>query len=336
MGAAIPSNLNISSPSIANKPAAEKQVSSSSDFSGILKKAVDTTEDTKSVDLEDIFRRASEKYHVPLNLLKAVAKTESGFDANAVSRCGAQGIMQLMPSTAASLGVQDSFDPEQNIMGGAKYLSWMLEHYHGDTELALAAYNAGSGNVAKYGGVPPFQETRNYVARVMGYAGMDISAKLTSLNTLATGASTSDQISAVDSMFRNASPSDKLSALSYLMLNLTGGNGASALDPIFGSSSDDFLDTRFQSESYSPFSSLSDTSSLSTTLDSLSALLGNTDPDSEPVSDSVLSGLSALASGNMSSQQYADLIQILLARMQLGSGQSLPSDLSDALSSDSI
>ncbi len=337
-GTVIPSNLNILS-SANTQTGATQAPSASSGFSGVLKKAVDKTGSTQSVDLEDIFRRASEQYNVPENLLKAVAKAESGFDADAVSRCGAQGIMQLMPSTAASLGVQNSFDPEQNIMGGAKYLSWMLERYNGDTELALAAYNAGSGNVAKYGGVPPFKETRSYVAKVMGYAGMDISAKLTSLNTLATGSSASDQISAAGSMFSNASASDKLSALSYLMMNLSGGNGTAALNSLFGNSSEDFFDTRFQSDSNSSLSSLSGTSSVSSQLDSLSALLGNSGTNTEPATDSaqngILSGLSGLASGNMSSQQYADLLQILLARMQMGSGQSLASDLSGAPSSDS-
>jgi hypothetical protein len=336
-GTAIPSNLNILSS--ANAQTGAKQVqSSSSGFSGVLKKAVDKTGNTQSVDLEDIFRRASEQYNVPENLLKAVAKAESGFDADAVSRCGAQGIMQLMPSTAASLGVENSLDPEQNIMGGAKYLSWMLERYNGDPELALAAYNAGSGNVAKYGGIPPFKETQSYVAKVMGYAGMDISAKLTSLNTLATGSSASDQISAVGSMFNNASASDKLSALSYLMMNLSGGNGNAALNSLFGDSSDDFFGSRFQSDSDSPMSSLSDTSSTGSQLSSLNALLGNSDTNSEltgSVQNSMLSGLSGLASGNMSSQQYADLLQILLARMQMSSGQSLASDLSGVLSSDS-
>jgi hypothetical protein len=145
-------------------------------FSDTLKNAASKTE-----NLDDIFENASEKYGVDINLLKAVAKAESGFKSDAVSSCGAQGIMQLMPSTAASLGVSDSFDPEQNIDGGAKYLSGLLNKY-GDTKLALAAYNAGSGNVDKYGGVPPFTETQNYVKRVMSYAGQDITAGTASVS----------------------------------------------------------------------------------------------------------------------------------------------------------
>lgn len=123
----------------------------------------------ESKSLDQIFEKASQKYGVPVNLLKAIGKQESNFNPKAESRCGAQGIMQLMPATAKGLGVTDSFDPEQNIMAGAKYIASKIKKYDGDVKLALAAYNAGSGNVAKYGGIPPFKETQNYVKKVMGY-----------------------------------------------------------------------------------------------------------------------------------------------------------------------
>jgi soluble lytic murein transglycosylase-like protein len=123
--------------------------------------------------LEDIFAAASRKYGVSLDLLKAVAKTESNFNPSATSRCGAMGVMQLMPETAAGLGVTDAYDPEQNIMGGAKLLNRLLNRYNGQTELALAAYNAGTGNVDKYGGIPPYKETQSYVSIIMNYLGAE-------------------------------------------------------------------------------------------------------------------------------------------------------------------
>lgn len=122
-----------------------------------------------SSQLDSIFEEAAKTYHISLDLLKSVAKAESDFDTTCVSTSGAQGVMQLMPETAKALGVTDSFDAEQNIMGGAKYLSQKLEEYNGDVSLALAAYNAGSGNVNKYGGIPPFKETQNYVMKILGY-----------------------------------------------------------------------------------------------------------------------------------------------------------------------
>lgn len=142
-------------------------------FPNILNSVMSQKETT---DLDQIFASASKKYDVPVNLLKAVAKAESNFNPKARSGAGARGIMQLMPATARSLGVADPFDAEQNIMGGAKYLSQMLRKFDGNTQLALAAYNAGPGNVLKYGGIPPFKETINYVKRVMGYCDHNLRA----------------------------------------------------------------------------------------------------------------------------------------------------------------
>ena len=129
--------------------------------------------DSGSETLEDIFRRASEKYGISTKLLKAVAKTESNFRTDARSSAGAGGIMQLMPATARAHGVTDLYDPEQNIMAGAEILSSNLNTYKGDLSLALAAYNAGGGNVKKYGGVPPFRETQNYIQKIQKLLGED-------------------------------------------------------------------------------------------------------------------------------------------------------------------
>lgn len=114
-----------------------------------------------------LLRDAAARYGLDPALVRAVVQVESNFQPDAVSPKGAQGLMQLMPGTAAALGVKDAFDPEQNLDGGARHLSGLLRSYGGDVTKALAAYNAGAAAVARHGGVPPFRETRDYVARVL-------------------------------------------------------------------------------------------------------------------------------------------------------------------------
>lgn len=117
--------------------------------------------------LHSLLSQAGAVHHIDTDLLASLVNAESGGHANAVSRTGARGLMQLMPGTATSLGVQDAFRPEQNIAGGTTYLDQLLTRYHDDLALALAAYNAGPGAVDRYHGIPPYRETRAYVARII-------------------------------------------------------------------------------------------------------------------------------------------------------------------------
>lgn len=183
---------------------------------------------TTKYSYSDIFKAASQKYNISQDLLEAVAYTESSFRANATSYCGAQGIMQLMPATAKSLGVEDAYDPVQNIMGGAKYLSQLLKKYNGNTSLALAAYNGGPGNVAKHNGVPSF--CKSYVNKVENLIkkGVNVPNKTINVNSLSKSGSlmsdytdTDNNISLVSNKASSVSNINKKQEISNKSLNAT-------------------------------------------------------------------------------------------------------------------
>ena len=128
-----------------------------------------------SVDIDTAIEQAAARHNVDPDLVRAVVKVESNFNPNAVSRKGAMGLMQLMPSTARQLKVKNPFDPEQNVDAGVRQLKQLLDNYGGDVKLTLAAYNAGAGAVARSSGVPHYAETQNYVRRItkLYYSGSD-------------------------------------------------------------------------------------------------------------------------------------------------------------------
>lgn len=124
---------------------------------------------SKDVPYADLIRKASLRYGIDAGLIEAVMATESAFNPYAVSRSGAIGLMQLMPQTAKRFQVKDIFDPEDNVMGGARFLSYLLSLFNGDIERVAAGYNAGENAVLRYGGIPPYRETKNYVRKVRRY-----------------------------------------------------------------------------------------------------------------------------------------------------------------------
>lgn len=130
-----------------------------------LTNGLDTSTRTPT-DFNAYIQSAASSHDIHPNLIKAIIQHESSFNPNALSHAGAMGLMQLMPGTARYLNVQDAYNPEQNINGGTRYIREMLTRFDEDLDLALAAYNAGPGNVERYGGIPPFQETQRYVNNV--------------------------------------------------------------------------------------------------------------------------------------------------------------------------
>jgi soluble lytic murein transglycosylase-like protein len=141
----------------------------SGEFQSILDASMRTMdgEDVSKEEILGLIDEYSQKNGLDANFVKAVVKQESGFNEKATSHCGAAGLMQLMPGTAKGLGVTNPYDAEDNVRGGTKMLANLLKTYGGNKELALAAYNAGGGAVKKYGGIPPYQETQNYVKNVL-------------------------------------------------------------------------------------------------------------------------------------------------------------------------
>jgi soluble lytic murein transglycosylase-like protein len=185
------------SPAGANAPALDIQSLSGAPFSSVLRQAtganalpaglqgtvaplVPLSPDGQPIrpiempgasNYDSIIKDSAAKYGVDANLISAVIETESSGNPKAVSRAGAMGLMQLMPSNVTEAGVSDPFDPMQNIDAGTKQLSGLLNRYNGDLNMALAAYNAGPGAVQRYGGVPPYPETQNYIRKIRGLMG---------------------------------------------------------------------------------------------------------------------------------------------------------------------
>ncbi len=241
------------------------------------------SKDKKTLSLDEIFKEAATKYNVSESMLKAIAYHESRYQTDATSYAGAQGIMQLMPSTAKALGVDNAYDPYQSIMGAAKLLKQLSNMYDGNESLMLAAYNAGSGNVEKYGGIPPFKETQNYVAKV--------------LNTMKSGATITNNSSYVinddgTSSAANApySASGSQPTVGNILSGITGSDLTEATDSFYRDSN---LDDIF---SYSDYELLM--TYFQNMLEIISSI-GETDSDSNDTSDDSLADLFRLGGSNI-------------------------------------
>ena len=151
---------------LSDKPNVDKSVTYEVHGAATIRAATPFLATTRSAPYDAAINEHARRQGVAADLVRAVIQVESAFNPSAVSTKGAMGLMQLMPATAVELGVSNPFDPDQNIRGGVTYLKQLLNRYDQKVELALAAYNAGIGNVTKYGAVPPFKETRNYVDKI--------------------------------------------------------------------------------------------------------------------------------------------------------------------------
>ena len=158
------------SPSAASTTSFDQQLSQATDAQATTASTATASAGSGSVPYEQLIDAAAQKYGIDPAILKGLVKQESGFNPGAGSPAGAQGLTQLMPGTAAALGVTDVRDPAQSIDGGARYLKQQLDRFGGDYSKALAAYNAGPGAVERFGGIPPYAETQNYVKSILGFA----------------------------------------------------------------------------------------------------------------------------------------------------------------------
>lgn len=300
-------------------------------FDGMLRTETDKLNQASiTTNLDSIFKEAADKYGVSERLLKAIAYTESGFQSNITSSSGAMGIMQLMPSTASAYGVADPYDAYQNIMGGAAVLKDLLNMFQGNQSLAIAGYNAGCGNVKKYGGVPPFTETQNYVAKVTSLmqTGVSVPANTVTVNPSANTASntTNETTVSAETAKKNAEIlaeiKEIISAISTLTTNQSTYSNTylqSGLSALNGTSASDFTASSLLSSYGNPISTIlsslqnvdtTDTDSLQKVLSyaeyqlltshyanmvDIISVLGSTSLSSESDSDDSLSHLFELA-----------------------------------------
>ncbi len=296
-------------------------------FDGMLRTETDKLNQASvTTNLDSIFKEAANKYGVSERLLKAIAYTESGFQANATSSSGAMGIMQLMPSTASAYGVSDPYDAYQNIMGGAAVLKDLLNMFQGNQSLAIAGYNAGCGNVKKYGGVPPFTETQNYVAKVTSLmqTGVSVPANTVTVTPSANTASntqtatsgnsntTNDTTVSAETAKKNAEILAEIKEIISAISSLTT-NQNSYTNTLNGTSSSDFSAGSLLSSYGNPISTI------------LSSLQNADTTDTESL-QKVLS----YAEYQLLTSHYANMVDIISV---LGStGLSTDSDNDDSLS----